>query len=107
MSLSKRRSPSGKSQDFAKSFGSLDRPVRKQLCSQTRIESSNRLKIQLHRGNAGSNADSTGSKMRVDFSSSAEFLPQACFFCKSEIRFWTLFASSTTSPPPWSSKSIS
>src|SRR5260370_1254099 len=60
MSLSKRRSPSGKSQDFAKSFGSLDRPVRKQLCSQTRIESSNRLKIQLHRGNAGSNDELPG-----------------------------------------------
>ncbi len=29
------------------------------------------------------------------------------FLRNNEVRFWTLFASSPTSPPPWSSKSTS
>jgi hypothetical protein len=56
MNLLKRRSPSGESQDFANSFGSLSAPTREQLCSQTRIEFNNWLKIQLHRGSATSNS---------------------------------------------------
>jgi len=64
-------------------------PLAEQLYRQTPIEFGNGLKIQMDRANIWGNGLWTGSVMRVDFSGSADFLPEARF--KND-RFLLIFA---------------